>query len=222
MAYLFAFIDESGNDDFTPRGTAMWVLTSLLLLDPQVARDELFDLKHDVLDAGIDLSHFHAAEDKQLVRDRVFDILNPLTQGQCRVDSVIVRKARTAPSVRTPARFYPMMVEAALKYQFDARGIDVTRFDKVMIFVDRPSRRGKEFKALVKALKQTLPSHLRGVPYQLFFHPSPSHYGLQKVDYISWAVYVRWEKGERRPLDRISHLVASQFDIFRYGNKSWY
>ena len=115
-----------------------------------------------------------------------------------------------------------MMVEAALKYQFDPRGVDITTYDKVLIFLDRPSQRGRKFKALVKALKLRLPEHLRGVPYQMFFHPSASHHGLQMVDYLSWAIYVSWERGERRPREQVRHLIRSEFDIFRRGRTDWY
>lgn len=222
MSYLYAFIDESGNWDFSPGGTTHWVLTSLLLLDPTAARDPLFDLKHQALDDGIDLPYFHAAEDRQLVRNQVFDILEPLQPGQTRVDAVVVRKNRTVPSLRAPERFYPMMVEQVLKYQFDPRGVDVTRFEKVMVFLDRPSGSRKDMKALTKALKQSLPQYLRGVPYGLFFHPSSSHHGLQMVDYLSWAIYVKWERHETRPYDRVKHLIRSEFDIFAGGNRDWY
>ncbi len=222
MAYLYAFIDESGNWDFSPRGTNFWVLTSLLLLDPSAARDELFDLKHEVLDAGIDIPYFHAAEDRQLIRNRVFDILERLQPEQTRADAVVVRKNRTAPALRAPERFYPMMVEQALKYQFDPRGVDVTRFDKVMVFLDRPAAKRKDMKALTKALKTSLPQHLRGVPYGLFFHPSASHHGLQMVDYLSWAIYVKWERNELRPHAAVKHLVHSEFDIFQHGTTDWY
>jgi len=48
-------------------------------------------------------------------------------------------------------------------------------------------------------------------------HQSASHQYLQIVDYISWAIYVKWERNELRPYQKVQHLIRSEFDIFEYG-----
>jgi hypothetical protein len=185
MAYLYVFVDESGNNDFSSKGTRFWSVTSMVLFDPACARDALFELKRQILDEGHDLSHFHATADRQVDRDRVFDLLKGLSDTDCRVDSVIVDKRKAHPAVRVPERLYCDNVELVLRYQLDRNVLDVTKYSKVLIFLDRPSQRGKQFQAMLKALKTSLPRHLRGVPYELLFHPSASHHGLQMVDYFS-------------------------------------
>jgi hypothetical protein len=223
VSYLYAFLDESGNLDFSPTGTPLWSVTSMLLYDPTACMRELFELKKRLLDAGHDLFCFHATEDQQAVRDEVFAILSRMLPSQCRVDSVIVQKNRANPSIHPPVRFYPMMVEEVLKFQFTSRGgVDVRQFDKVLVFIDRPSQRGEQFRGMVKAIKSSLPRHLGGVPYELFFHPSSSHHGLQMADYFSWAVYVKHARNEMRPYSSIKHLVRSEFDIFAQGGAAYY
>ncbi|MFQ5880244.1 MAG: DUF3800 domain-containing protein [Dehalococcoidia bacterium] len=220
MRYLYVFIDESGNYDFSSKGTKWWVLTSLITTDLNQGLVELFELKHRIIDLGTDIEKFHASEDRQSVRDMVFPILARFQN--VRIDSVIVEKRKAAPSIRSLNRFYPMMVENLLKYPFDPRGLDVSRFSKVFIFADRASARKTEREALIKALKVYLAGHLQGVPYVICMHDSASHHYLQAVDYFCWAIYVRWEKGEQRPYRQVQHLIRSEFPIFQHGYVDWY
>jgi hypothetical protein len=220
MSHLYVFVDESGNYDFSPTGTKYWVLTSFTTTDIRQGLIELYELKHRTIGEGTDIEKFHAAEDRQAVRDLVFPIIANL--GDARVDSVIVDKRKAAPSIRPLRRFYPMMVESLLKYPFDQRGIDVSRFAKVFIFMDRASARASEREALKKAVKEYLARYLREVPYVICMHSSASHHCLQIADYLCWAMYVKWERNETRPYQTISHLIQSEFPIFRYGHTDWY
>jgi hypothetical protein len=220
MGYLYVFIDEGGNYDFSRGGTAHWVLTCLLAMDINPCVMELYTLKHRVIDLGTDLEYFHASEDRQAVRDDVFDIL--AQSDHIRIDSVVVEKRKAAPGIRPLSRFYPMMVEILLQYPFDLRGLDITAFDKVLIFADRATATRREQKILKKALKAHLRPHLRGVPYEICMHASMSHPYLQLVDYANWAIYVKWERNETRPYDSIKHLVVSEFPVFARGTTVWY
>lgn len=214
MTYLYAFIDESGNNDFAPSGTRYWCLTSMVLLDPSAGRDDLFVAKHQILDEGHDLHSFHASADRQVDRDRVFEVLANLEQHQCRVDSLVVEKRLVAPDQHALDQFYPLMLEQLLKHQLGREGVDVSGFEKVLVFIDRtPSMSTRQSQAMLKAIRLRLPGHLHGVPYSLFFHPSTSHHGLQMVDYMSWAIYVKHARAELRPFEKIAHLVASEHHL---------
>lgn len=220
MNYLYVFIDVSGNYDFSPAGTMSIVITSTVCSDINPGVLELYAVKHEVIDQGIDIEYFHAAEDRQPVRDRIFNVISGLKN--IRIDSIIVEKSKVDPSLRPLNKLYPTMVEYLLQYPFDPRGIDVTRFDKVLIFMDRESARPREKEALTKAVKLSLARHSRGVPYALSMHSSASHPYLQIVDYCSWAVYVKWERGELRPFNQIKNLVKSEFLIYQNKKAKWY
>lgn len=218
--YLYVFVDVSGNYDFSMTGTKYIVLTSVMCTNICPGILELYKLKHDMIDRGVDIEYFHASEDRQVVRDRVFNIITGLTN--LRIDSVIVEKRKTSPQIRPLKIFYPKMIEYLLKYPFDPQGIDVSNFDKVFIFMDRESSRGSERDALIKAIKTSLARHLGKVPYVICMHSSISHHYLQMVDYCSWAIYVKHEKNECRPYNKVRGLVSSEFLIFEDGNTQWY
>ena len=217
MAYLYVFIDESGNYVFSNRGTNYLVLTSLITTDMTQCVMELYGLKHRLIDLGTDIEYFHASEDRQAVRDEVFKIIGNLDSAKCRADTLIVRKRRTNAKLQRMSRFYPQMIGDLLKYPFNARGLDAQQFDKVFIFLDRASAKQSEREVIKKAVKLYIARHLGKVPYVICMHQSCSHPYLQIVDYVSWAIFVKWERNELRPYQKIQHLIKSEFDIFKDG-----
>jgi len=68
-------LDEGGNLDFSDNGTNYFVLTSISKERPFEAYKEMLELKYDLIESGLDIEYFHASEDRQSVRDRVFGII---------------------------------------------------------------------------------------------------------------------------------------------------
>ncbi len=214
---LFIFVDESGNFDFSAKGTRHFVLTALSATGPEEMASALYRLKHELVLAGQDIEYFHATEDQQFIRDRVFEIL---AGGKYELDTVTVEKEKIHPSLHDEARFYPMMCRCLLQYalrRYEWRG-----FESFVIFTDalNVKRKGE---AIQKGLKEGLRSVVgRGKAFHLFHHASKSHFYLQAVDYCNWAVYVKWERGEVRPYQMIQQKLKSEFEIFREGTIRYY
>jgi len=112
--HLFVFLDEGGNFDFSINGTKYVTLTTVSQQRPFSWFPELADLRYDYLESGLDIERFHAAEDRQAVRDSVFEIITKHLDS-LRVDSLIVEKRKTSPALQPIEAFYPRM----LGYLFD-------------------------------------------------------------------------------------------------------
>ena len=95
---LYLFLDESGNFDFSPKGTKFFILTGLATFDPILKREELVRLRYKLLSEGIDEEFFHATEDKQSVRDEVFSFIASLG-ATYEIHSIAARKNRANPSL---------------------------------------------------------------------------------------------------------------------------
>ena len=91
MTVLYVFIDVSGNYDFSNTGTKYLVLAGVICSDICPGIIELYTCKHRLIDAGFDVEYFHAAEDKQPIRNQVFDIIGKLNHIQ--IGSVIVNES---------------------------------------------------------------------------------------------------------------------------------
>lgn len=216
---LYIFLDEGGNLDFSETGTKYFTLTSLSKERPFEEYKSICELKYDLIESGLEIEYFRASEDKQAVRNCVFNIINDHLD-QTRIDSLIVEKKKTAPGLRREERFYPEMLGYLLFYIVN--GYNLNLFHKIIVFTDNlPIQRKR--KAVEKAIKKVLAHKLpANVTYHIFHHASKSNCDLQIVDYCNWAIYRKWEKQDLRSYEIIKRSIQSEFDIFRPGRRYYY
>lgn len=238
---LYLFIDESGNFDFSPKGTKYFVLTSVATVKPSTGREAFLDLKYDLLkkrESGIE-DFFHATEDLQVVRDRVFDLIGKTDDFV--VDSIIAQKNKTNPSlherldtppgkdgkvsfksmkiVKMEEEFYRMISNTLLKYTFKHYG-SLDQIERVVVVLGAVFTNNKHDYVL-KNLKKYLKANF-GKPFFIYFHRVQCDINCQIADYCGWAIYVNWERGEVRPLESIKGKVRSMFEIFKAGKTEYY
>ncbi|MBF0635084.1 MAG: DUF3800 domain-containing protein, partial [Nitrospinae bacterium] len=56
---LYIFLDESGNFDFSPKGSPFLVLTAIVAKRPFAWVDKLACLKYDLIENGFEIEFFH-------------------------------------------------------------------------------------------------------------------------------------------------------------------
>ncbi len=217
--YLYIFLDESGNFDFSSSGTRYFIFTSITKERPFEAYKELTELKYDLVEMGMDIEYFHSSEDSQDVRNQVFQIISDRLNG-IRVDSLIVEKRKTGPAFRELEKFYPRMLGYLLRYIIER--LQLAGVSEVIIFTDQiPISRKRE--AIEKAIKITLSQMLpKGIRYRVLHHDSKSNVDLQTADYCNWAIYRKWSRGDERSYNLIRTAIRSEFDIFRSGSTYYY
>ena len=218
----YIFLDESGNLDFSPKGTRYFVLTAVSTRRPFPAFHALDTYKHDCLEDfrhRLDKEYFHCAEDNRHVRRRVFELIATGLDNM-RIDSIVVEKSKTGPALRQGRRFYPRMLGYLLRWILPrelAMGAE-----KVLIITDKLPIREKRH-AVEKACKLALANSLpRTVKHQILHHESRSHYLLQVADYCCWAMFRRWERGDVESYNLIAPAIRSEFDVFRTGVRHYY
>ena len=217
--YLYVFLDEGGNLDFSKSGTKYFVLSSLAKERPFHAVKELIELKYDLVELGTNLEFFHAAEDRQAVRNAVFGIIAGHLDG-VRVDSLVVEKRKTGPALQPVEFFYPRMLGYLLAHVLGQ--YNLAEFQEVLVFTDRvPVNKHREAveKAVKVALARALPA---GTRFRVYHHESKSNLDLQIADYCNWAIYRKWDRGDDRSYRVIQPVVRSEFDIFKSGIRHYY
>jgi hypothetical protein len=216
---LYIFLDEGGNLDFSVSGTRFFTLTAITKCRPFELDAPLLSLKYDLLEEGLNLERFHAAEDKQPVRNRVFAQITRCLNS-LRIDSLIVEKRKTQPDLQRQDKFYAAMVGYLLRYVY--KQADGNRYRQVIVTTDTLPLRKKE-KAFEKAIKTTLSGMLpEDATYRVLHHDSRSSPALQAADYCNWAIYRKWTDGDERSYSLIKEAVKSEFDIFRTGTVLYY
>jgi len=218
-SFLYIFLDEAGDFDFSPSGSKYFILSSVTRERPFGDYSEFINLKYRLVEQGMDIEYFHASEDRQAVRDQVFDIIKR-NLGGMRIDAVVIEKRKTGPALCEEMRFYPRMLGYLLRYVLERHSLD--QYGEVIVFTDRIPVKGKR-NAVEKAIKTTLSSMLpKTARYRLLHHDSKSNFQLQIADYCNWAIYRKWSRNDLRSYDLIKPAVRSEFDIFRTGTTFYY
>ena len=217
--FLYIFLDEAGDFNFSPNGSKFFTLASVTRERPFEDYNQFINLKYGLVEQGLDIEYFHASEDRQAVRDQVFNIIQRSLEG-LRIDSVIVEKRKTGPALCEEMKFYPRMLGYLLRYVLEHHPLD--QYSEVIVFTDRIPVKGKR-NAVEKTVKTTLANMLpRTARYRLLHHDSKSNFQLQIADYCNWAIYRKWSRGDSRSYDLIRAALKSEFDIFRTGTRLYY
>ena len=216
---LYLFLDEGGNFDFSESGTKYFVLSCVTAERPFPTDVALSELKYDLIEAEKGVEYFHASEDSLSIREGVFKIIAQHL-SQFKVDSLIVEKRKTGPSLQAVERFYPRMMHYLLQHVLAKR--QVAAYRRLVIMTDSIPIKKKR-RSVEKAIKSTLHSLLPdGIRYSIMHHASKSNFGLQLADYCNWAVYREWDRGDRKYYDVIAPAIESEFDIFQTGTTFYY
>ena len=216
---VYVFLDESGNLDFSPRGTRYFVLTSVSMKRPFQLNAALDAYKYDCIEYGQERERFHCADDNSHVRNRVFDIMGSRLDG-VEIHSLLVEKRKVVPELSAEGRFYPEMLGNLLSYVIETPFHAAS--EEIIVITDTlPVKRRRQ--AIEKAVKVTLERMLPGsLKYRILHHDSRSHHGLQVADYCCWAIFRKHERGDLAYYRRIQSAVLSEFDIFQAGTTYYY
>ncbi len=210
--FLYVFLDEAGNFDFSPGGTKYFILSAISKERPFRAYQEMTELKYNLVESGKDIEYFHASEDAQAVRNEVFAIIQR-NLGGVRVDSLVVEKRKVGPAMRPEEYFYPRMLGYLLRYVLNGYVLD--QYREVIVFTDQIPVKKKR-SAIEKAAKVTLAGMLpKTARYRVLHHDSKSNMDLQIVDYCNWAIYRKWDAQDERSYQLIRPVIVSEFDFCR-------
>ena len=201
----YIFLDESGNLDFSDKGSKHFVIAGICASRPFPVLDLLDDCKHSNLERGGDIEYFHCYNDRRALRDAVFNIITS-DMDDMRVNCLVIEKSRIAPSMRGDLLFYPTALGQLLSRVIPSELTDGDTEQIIVITDTIPINRRR--RAVERAIRTTLSRMLPAeVRYRVLHHQSRSHYGLQVADYCCWAVFRKWEMGDSFWFDRINPTV---------------
>jgi hypothetical protein len=180
----------------------------------------------------VDIEYFHATEDRQSVRDAVFESLQQTDDFE--IDSIFLKNNRFNPylytkyytkndshakPIRTEERLYQQVSQNLLKHIFSRYHPEKKVEGIVVVLGAIFTRPRREY--ILKGLKSYLKSHF-DKRFFVYFQSVSSDINCQIADYCGWAIYVQYERGEKRPLEKIQSKIQSCTDVFRDSSMEYY
>ncbi len=172
-------------------------------------RHELAKTKAELLPAG-----FHATDDKQAVRDRVFRII---TAQDLYIHSVVLEKRKADPRITADENYFYRL---AWHYLFGWMSKKHLLKQKDVHVAASTLGTKKRLKAFEKAVCEVVDQHANSNTTSCW--SAASHPCLQIADYCCWAIQRKYEKSDSRSLDIIKPKLRSCFELFKHGTQLHY
>lgn len=219
MTRVHVFADEAGNFDFSRKEGASryFILTTVTMADFG-AGDAVLALRRQLAWEGHQqgTNDFHATEELQSVRDRVFA---ELAKWDFRIDCTILDKPKTALHLVTDEiRFYKM----AWYLHFKHLAPLITRAGDELLVMGASLGTKKKREGFHAAIHDVVDQATQGVDFRTVSWAGASDPCLWVADYCSWAIQRKWERADLRSYALIQAKVQSEFDVFRIGTKTHY
>lgn len=162
----------------------------------------LTNLRYDFIENGIGLEQFHACEDKDKVRNAVYEVLHALPDCY-RVYSAYVEKAGVPAEYQTPDAIYSkvfgVLMDEVCAKEF---GPGIQKVIAITDDLPKDAKRKQVTKPLKAYMKKRFQNSAR--TYQLLHHKSCSDPNLQAVDYFCWAAHRDLTQGKDWPMSLCS------------------
>ena len=201
---VYIFVDEAGDMDFSSKGSKHYMFNFLIKKRPFNLHEYISNYRYSLLERNLDpfigrrldIEAFHACEDNKYIREEIFNIISTFDKQSVQAYSYILEKTKVDPKKRREKdKFYIDNLNLAIHQLLDKLQID----NNFVIITDRlpvQKNKSKQVGALKKGIKEYIKFNNLKIRYDIFHHCSASSANLQIVDYISWAIFRKYEQGQ--------------------------
>jgi hypothetical protein len=220
MTERFLFADEAGCFTFERRQniSRYFILATITANDCEVG-NALHLLRRKLIWEGVQVpDHFHACEDRQAIRDRVFETI---LQYKFNVQATILEKSKAQPQVRqSKARFY----QYPWFYHFKHGISKYVPAESELLVTAASIGNRKEKLSFSNALQDVMQQTVTKGKWAIDFRPAATDYCLQVADYCAWAIQRKWESDgkDTRSFDLIKDRITYEYDLWKKGTKHYY
>lgn len=227
---LYIFVDEAGDMDFSKNGSRYYMFSFLIKQRPFKLHDYISNYRYSLLEKNLDplfktkldIEAFHASYDNKYVRSELFEIISTFEKESINVYSYILEKPKVEPLKREDRDIFYI---ENLKYSI-MRLLDKLQIkSNFIVITDRlPLKRNKkkQIKALKEGIKSYISNHDLKIRYDIFHHCSASSVNLQVIDYISWAIFRKYERENREFYDKIKKYILEEEVMTKDRVKKYY
>lgn len=216
MKYVYA--DEAGDFQFEKKFNVSkyYIICTIVLEDPSYGH-QLLDLRRRLVWDNVPVKdYFHASEDKQIVRDEVFNLIS---NAPISIAATILEKSKAQPQVRhNNVTFY----KYGWYFHLSGTAPTMARHGDEILFTTASIGTKKEQATFTAAVNDVVKQRAYRANYKTHFCPSMADPCLQIADYCTWAIQRKWEKGDDRSYKLIQKFITREHDIFAIGTTHYY
>ncbi len=227
---VYVFVDEAGDMDFSAKGSKYYMFNFLIKKRPFNLHETISNYRYSLLERNLDplndrrlnIEAFHACEDNKYIKDELFNLISTFDKSNVKSYSYILEKPKVVPSkTKEKDRFYIDNLTLAIQQLLDKLKID----KNFVIITDRlpvQKNKNKQVGALKKGIKEYIKNNDLNIRYDIFHHCSASSVNLQIVDYISWAIFRKYERDQDNYYKKIEQYLIDVDNMTKHREVNHY
>ncbi len=214
---LYFFVDESGDMDFSEKGSKYYMFSFLVKKRPFKLHETISSYRYSLLERNLnplnnrlDIEKFHACEDNKHIREHLFNLISKFEDNDIQIYSYILEKPKVMPEkIKEKSNFYAENLSYAI-----IKLLEKLKISKNFIVItdNLPVQKNKQtqIKAIKNGVNTYITNNKLNIRYDIFHHCSASSVNLQLIDYINWAIQRKYEKNDTYFYEKIKKYILDE------------
>lgn len=208
MAYIF--LDESGDLGFKKTSSKWFLFTIAITSDPRALERVVKRVWRQLKKQHKRLGELHASHEKDITRKRVLKMLNEV--NDFKVLCVILNKQKVYIDLQNQKNYLYNYTANILLDRLHTREVLKTK-EPINLYIDRKDTKKRLRENFINYLTDSMKKR-RDSSFAITLHSSHENKSLQAVDFISWAIFRKYEYGDYEFYEIIKNKIADERLLF--------
>ena len=208
MAYIF--LDESGDLGFKKSSSKWFLFTIAIVSTPRSLERVVKRIWRPLKKKHKKLGELHASHEKDITRRRVLEQLGEVSD--LKVLCVILNKQKVYVDLQNQKNYLYNYTANILLDRLHAKDV-LSPKEPINLFVDRKDTKKRLRENLINYLTESMKKRRDG-SFAVELHSSHENKSLQAVDFISWAIFRKYERGDFEFYEIIKNKITDERLLF--------
>jgi hypothetical protein len=208
MAYIF--LDESGDLGFKKTSSKWFLFTIALTNDARALERVVKRVWQPLKKKHKKLGELHASHEKDSTRRRVLQRLSDVKD--LKVLCVMLNKKKVYVDLQNQKNYLYNYTANILLDRLHTKGV-LTPKEPIHLFVDRKDTKKRLRENFISYLTDSMKKRRDG-SFVVELHSSHENKSLQAVDFISWAIFRKYEQGDYEFYEIIKSKITDERLLF--------
>jgi len=204
------FMDESGDMGFSKKSSKWFLFTIALTSNPRLLEKAVIKVWKPLKKKHKKLGELHAFHQDEVTRKRMLRALSEI--DDLKVFSVILNKKKVHIDLQNQKNYlYNYTANVILDRLIASKRID--RDSHIFLVVDRKYTKKNLRENFITYITEAVKKK-RGGKFEMTLAASHDEKGLQAVDFISWAIFRKYERGDYEFYEIIKDKIIDERLLF--------
>jgi hypothetical protein len=208
MAYIF--LDESGDLGFKKSSSKWFIFTVAMVSDPRSLARVVKKIWKTLKKKHKRLGELHASHERDVTKRRMLEQLNEVVD--LKALCVVLNKSKVYVDLQNQKNYLYNFTANILLDRLHTKEV-LKQNEPIHLFVDRKDTKKILRENFVNYLARAMQKRRDGT-FKVELHSSSENKSLQAVDFISWAVFRKYERGDYEYYELIKSKIADERLLF--------